>query len=219
MESSPIKMNPSEKTKQSCAPGIVILLLVVGFCVFINYRHQEVKRIRAEEERNARALKSENERAEKIKAEEHKQKFETPITAEGVPSRVEALMKKHLGERFVSSSANYNETKKGWRITVEVKTAVNDRSMIEQEMVESLSASAPKGMAISSFTMTYMGDFTDGLGHKSVGALVKCSTLPGVIDKIEWGNRGSDLWALKFDRIFSTDYCHPSFAYKWASSD
>ena len=74
---------------------------------------------------------------------------------------------------------------------------------------------SPAGGGVAKFSVIYDDDLTDGLGNTKDGKLLQCRMIEGVSEKINWGNRRDDLYALDFSRIFVTEFCHPSYKNEW----
>lgn len=139
-----------------------------------------------------------------------------------VPEMVARVAKEELGpERYKESSAAWDDEGKGWLIMIWglAGSRGDHPKLLQKEMIELAARCHPAGMNVSRLRIIYSSDFNDGLGNSSENKLVQCEMKPGIAGKINWGDRGLDLYALQFNRIFETKFCHPSFKKEWEKVD
>ena len=167
-----------------------------------------------EAEKAAAARRFEQSKAEeeaKKAAEEAKRKY-----AEDVPAFTERVGRKVLGRRYVSSNASWVDDA-GWSIWIRGDAhGYSDRPhLLRLEMLEMAALCHPAGMKVKDLTLIYESTFTDGLGNNTQSKLLQCELIPGIAQKVNWGDKKGDLYNLDFAKIFATTFSHQSYRAEW----
>lgn len=174
-------------------------------------RQEKLARQREKNLAEAKLQEDREKLAQKEAAEAEKKR------AADVPGNIKRLAQKELGARYVDSSAKWND---GW--IIEIRADGSQRTdhpeLLHHEMIQLACRCHPEGMKVANFTVVYTASFTDGLGNDNTGILLQCQMIDSVRSKVNWGNRGSDLYALDFRRLFETELCHPAFRAAWVAS-
>jgi hypothetical protein len=127
---------------------------------------------------------------------------------------VERIVREEVGDRFVSATAVESDAPAGWIIHYRAKIHQSFRPP-KREILKIAARCHTPGVSVVRFVAIYDGDLTDGLGNVSSHKVLQCEMRSENASRVNWGDKGDDLYALDFDKVFEVRTIHRDVKEQW----